>query len=80
MQCLPKTGLMRTTENVLLTPHHQAKKHQVTSNGAKVLEELWKCRKKLPLRHSAKKRPKAENGCRQNPSGKPAFTLNTKYH
>lgn len=27
-QCLPRTGLMRATENVPLTPHHQANKYQ----------------------------------------------------
>ena len=41
MQFLPKTGLMRTTENVLLTPHHQDNKHQVASNNAGALEELY---------------------------------------
>lgn len=49
---------MTITDNVVLTPNHQANKHQVTSNSA---EELYEYGNRLPLRHGSKEKPKAEN-------------------
>lgn len=69
---------MRTTENILLTPHHQAKKHQVTST---VQKDYIKYGKRLPLKHSAKeKAKKLRMDIEGKTSGQPTSTLNTKYH
>lgn len=73
MKFLPKTGLMRTTENVLLTPH------QVASNSAGVLEELYVWKETLCEAQCKGNDQKLRMDMERKPSGKPVSTLNTKY-
>lgn len=78
-QCLPRTGLMRATENVPLTPHHQANTYQVTGNSAGGAGRIKWVRKETLSEAQRQGKPKAENRREKKPSGKPASTLDTKY-